>query len=102
TKLRGDLFELIVAIGYKKAGYETRLQLVIPLPVEAHHYTLDVQASKGGTAKLVECKGRKRGNTEGINEIKRHFEERSQAAVNEYGLNLRKHFSEVSSVFVTT
>lgn len=100
--LRGAIFELIVAMYYKNQGYEVILQKFITKVDENLELEIDVAAFKGDKLiKLVECKGRQAGVTEGPEEINRHFQKRLPAAMDSYGWNVGELYRRVDAVFIT-
>ncbi|WP_428307957.1 restriction endonuclease [Lacipirellula sp.] len=100
--LKGALFELIVALAWRAAGYEVTLQKGIRSNEDGNEYEVDVVAIRGNECKLIECKGRHATYQESVAEVQRHFVNRCKAAADKYGWNVTGHYSTVEALFITS
>lgn len=103
SNIKGDLFELIVAMAYKHIGYSTIMKKLVTIKSELLTYEIDVVATKGeAECLIVECKGRNKDCLEAVEEIQKHFGERCRAAADEAGWNVVNLFKVVKAIFITT
>ena len=101
--LKGALFELLVALGFRAVGYDTTLQKIVRKPDEDEKFEIDVVAMRGhANCKLVECKGRNADYEECRDDVERHFFNRCRAAADPFGWNVKEQYSEVEAVYVTS
>ena len=101
--LKGALFELLVALGFRASGYDTTLQKKIRKPDEDEEYEIDVVAVKGEVlCKLVECKGRHKEYRESREDVERHFFNRCRAAADPYGWNVTHCYKNTEAIYITS
>jgi hypothetical protein len=101
--LKGALFELLVALGFRAAGYDTTLQKIIRKPDEGEEYEVDVVAMRGdSTCKLLECKGSHADYEENKEDVERHFFNRCRAAADAFGWDVTERYDEVHAIFITS
>jgi hypothetical protein len=101
--LKGTLFELLVALGYQADGFDTTLQKRIRKPDEDEEFELDVVARRGESlCKIIECKGRRRGYTESVDDVKRHFLNRCRAASDAFGWYVTDRYDQVEAIYITS
>ncbi len=101
--LKGALFELLIALGYRAAGYDTVLQKIIRKPDEGEEFEVDVVARQGDDkCELIECKGRHADYRECQADVERHFFNRCRAAADPYGWNVTDLYESVEAVYVTS
>lgn len=94
---------MLVALGFRAAGYDTTLQKIVRKLDEGEEFEVDIVALRGhSTCKLLECKGRHAGYEEGQEEIQRHFHNRCRAAADVFGWNVTDLYAEVEAVFITS
>ena len=99
--LKGTLFEFLIALAWKVAGYDITLQKVVRrMPYD--EYEIDIVAIRSGQCKLIECKGHHAGYRESKDEVERHFANRCEAAADPYGWDVTKLHKEVEALFVTS
>lgn len=103
SNIKGDLFELIIAMAYRNLGYTTILKKLVTIKSELQTYEIDVFATRlEAECLIVECKGRKSDSIEVIDELRRHFRDRCRAAADEAGLNVINAYKVVKAIFITT
>ena len=103
ANLTGALFELIVALGFRAAGYDTTLQKIVRKPDQGEEYEVDVVALRADSmCKLLECKGRHAKYEESKDDVERHFHNRCRAAADNYGWNVTELYDEVEAVYITS
>jgi len=101
--LKGALFELLVALGFRATGYDTTLQKIVRRLGENEEFEIDVVARRGdATCKLLECKGRHSEYEECQDDVERHFRDRCRAAADAYGWNVKDLYGEVEAIFITS
>lgn len=101
--IKGALFELLVALAYRAAGFDTTLQKMIRKPDEDEEFEVDVVATKADAkCKLVECKGRHSRYTESRDDVERHFHNRCRAAADPLGWDVNERYKEVEAVYITS
>lgn len=101
--LKGTLFELLVALGFRAAGYDTTLQKIIRKPDEGEEFEVDIVAQRGhATCKLIECKGHHADYEESREEVERHFFNRCRAAADAFGWSVTDLYQDVEAIFVTS
>ena len=102
SNLKGILFELIIALAWKAAGYDVTLRKIIKDYAQDESYEIDIVAVRGDECKLIECKGRHSEYRESKKDIERHFEKRCKVATDEYGWNVTEQYKKVEAVFITS
>lgn len=101
--LTGALFELLIALGFRAAGFDTTLQKTVRKPDQDEEFEVDVVALRGeSNCKLIECKGRHAEYEETEEDVKRHFHNRCRAAADAYGWNVTDLYEEVEAVYITS
>ncbi|MHC4878784.1 MAG: hypothetical protein ACYTGL_20230 [Planctomycetota bacterium] len=101
--LKGTLFELLVALGYQAAGFDTTLQKRIRKPDADEEFEVDIVARRGESlCKIIECKGRRRGYQESIDDVRRHFLNRCRAASDPYGWYVTDRYETVEAIYITS
>lgn len=101
--LKGALFELIIALGWRSLGYDVVMQKIVQATEEVEEYEIDVVSIRGdNVCRLIECKGRHAEYAESKDEVERHFKKRCKAAADPYGWNVTNRYATVEALFVTT
>jgi len=101
--LKGVLFEMIIALAWKAAGYEVVLQKMAKHMTTFDECEFDVVAIRGNSCKLIECKGRSdKTKQEQKEDVERHFDYRCRIATDEYGWNITDKYSSIEAIYITS
>ena len=99
--LKGTLFEFLIALAWKVDGYDIVQQKIVRR-TRNDEYEIDVVATRSGNCKLIECKGHHSQYRESEEELRRHFENRCEAAADPYGWHVTEQYNNVEAIFVTS
>lgn len=103
SNLKGTMFELLVALGFRAAGFDVVLQKKIKRLDTGQEFEVDILATKGDdVCKIVECKGRHIKYAESRDDIKRHFIDRCRSVADPLGLNVVNRYKIVEAIYITS